>query len=111
MKYDDEIRTNNMKYNETLSEDIINAWQMFANTSYNASTTGLAFYDPKNDSMFKWIEYSKNSDSNGNVINFDENMRNVGNFRSTEYRNGVCTFWEGIDYDTRFNLCSNSMYY
>ena len=61
--------------------------------------------------MFKWIEYSDNSDSQGNVIRFNQDMQNVGNFRNKEHRNGVCSFWQTIDYNTRFNLCSNSMYY
>ena len=100
-----------MKYNRTLSDEMIYAWQEFANTSYNASAHTLNFYDEKNDSMFEWIEYASSGKSQRNVIRFNENTANVPNFRSQVHRNDVCTFWHTIDYNTRFNLCSNSMYY
>lgn len=101
-----------MKFNKTLSQQMINAWQTFANiTDINSVMNDkFEFYDPETDVEFEWFEY--NSTTNGSVLQLNQYIENLADFRNKSYRNGVCKFWnENIDYETRFNLCSNTQYY
>ena len=107
-----------MKFNKTLSQQMINAWQTYANISNlnlnheNGLYTNdsFRFYNPITGETFEWLGY--NSSNNGSVLRLNQDVENVYQFWDNQHRHGACKWWfENVDYYTVFNLCSNSFFY
>ena len=111
-----------MRYNSTLSDQIISAWTQFAsysysyNYSYNYNYGGngnrygsddnddvITFGDGMNEN-YEWFGYNKND--NKTIFIFDNNIRNVGKYVDT-YNNGACNFWKNVSYSIKFEFCNN----
>lgn len=112
-------RNFHMKFNKTLSQQMINAWQSFGtsieeNIIYDDNISliydnNISFYNPRDHDIIEWFQY--NTEYNQSVFQFNRNIKNEENFRNKYHRNGACQFWSHFGFEFRFNLCSNRPYY